>query len=272
MAKQAFPLLTFESLVTQIKASTGVESLFRQACETLEKIPAKAQLPPSFRPETFHASSIEGIRCEQPYELLQEAEFEKRHGLTFAEVKNVVPIEVVKNERGEEMRGILVANGPRTFTVFGEHLTDHREYIHDSAGQLRAKEGLELSRWYRDDLCKIQPRGAVQKNKSSKVTTAADIEDAVSKVLAEKERQKLAQAEVAPSEAADAASAAEPVKEASESADEIEYDFHDDSPLKGPSACGKLKRKEGKTAAKGVKRPRQRWSRRQARRMWRAWR
>ena len=166
--------------MTRVHSSDAIKGMWKTAVETYES--GVAAKPRPFNLENFSSVSKQGYRSERPFEVIYEDEFEKEHGLKFRDVSGLIPVESVQDERGIARPAIMMARGPAVLYLFNEVSTSHDEYIHHSSSQLRPESGKEIAQWFRNDLNKVAPRGAVK----GKALEQEDIRSAVAKVLEER--------------------------------------------------------------------------------------
>ena len=266
-----FALCPWDSLKTQLQCNEDFIRLWRQACESYEQLSQKK--PAAFNCEAFSTSDNQGYRVEQPCELLTQDDIQQRFGMGLKDMgAEGVPIDKLKDERGNSVEGILIPKGPKLWYLHASYGTDYSERIHSEGQQLRAGQGADLRQWYRTDLSKVHPLGL---GKGGKCIEMSDLEAIASKVkearrIAE-EKAKLFALDETPASCSAAAAAADKAAELAEEKevddddeDSVQYDLAEgDLPLQGPSAKhskkqkGKLPKQAKGATAEGQRRNKQ---------------
>ena len=206
-----FALCSWDSIRSQKESNPEFEKMWTQACDTFEQLSAKK--PPTFNPEAFGNSDVQGYRVEMACDFLEDAEVQTTYSVSLSELQqHGVVIDKIKDERGVERQGLLLPSGKRRVHLFATHSTDYTERIHNEALQLRGSQGAELMACYRCDLAKVCPLG--QKNGKGtlasdvalvgeKITEAKKVEAEKAKLLAATASQQSAQVSTSQQVAAD---------------------------------------------------------------------
>ena len=169
--------MDWNSCQVQYATSDAFRAQWDIAAKTL------AGTSPNWILSSFDAQKSIACLAEKTFTFIPEESFRDTFGVTSAELPENFSYDVIENERGQKMKGLLIADDPfykvKVQALSSTVLSTH---VQPSTAQLRPSQAEQVGQWYQSDVAKIWPAG-LRKGRSK-----VEVSEALQAAKAEKRK------------------------------------------------------------------------------------